>query len=86
MSLKKYNYRYEFDFRTALHLAARWGKIDVTKFLVDLGANVIATNNYGNTPYDMAVQEGEEEVAEYLKEQIIALINKKDTFSEDESK
>ena len=50
------------------------------------GANVIATGNQGGTPYDWAVQEGKEEVAEYLKEQIIALIDKKDTFSEDESK
>ena len=50
------------------------------------GANVIATDNQGETPYDLAVQRDEEEVAEYLKEQIIALINKKDTFSEDESK
>ena len=62
------------------------GRIEVTKFLVDLGANVIATDILRDTPYDLAVQEEKEEVAEYLKEQIIALINKKDTFSEDESK
>ena len=54
--------------------------------MVDLGANVIATDNDGYTPYDLAVYEDREEVAEYLKEQIIALIDKKDTFSEDESK
>ena len=51
--------------------------------MVDLGANVIATDNDGKTPYDIAEEEGEEEVAEYLKEQIIALIDKKDTFSDD---
>ena len=63
--------------------------------MVDLGANVIATDNVGKTPYDLAVQRDEEDdkeeeedekVSEYLKEQIIALIDKKDTFSEDESK
>ena len=54
--------------------------------MVDLGANVIATDILRDTPYDLAVQEGKEEVAEYLKEQIIALIDKKDTFSEDERK
>ena len=62
------------------------GEIEVTKVLVDLGANVIATDNQGHTPYDLAVWMKNEEVAEYLKEQIIALIDKKDTFSEDESK
>ena len=62
------------------------GKIEVTKVLVDLGANVIATDNDGKTPYDLAVEYRKEEVAEYLKEQIIALMDKKDTFSEDESK
>ena len=50
------------------------------------GANVIATDNQGDTPYDFAVHFRREEVAEYLKEQIIALINTNDTFSEDEFK
>ena len=54
--------------------------------MVDLGANVIATDDVGKTPYDRAEQFEKEEVAEYLKEQIIALIDKKDTFSDDESK
>ena len=31
------------------------------------GANVIATDNNGRTPYDIAVRYEEEEVAEYLK-------------------
>ena len=61
------------------------GKIDVTKDLVDLGANVNAADNVGNTPYDIAVQKRKGEVVEYLKEQIIAMINKKDTFSKDEN-
>ena len=44
------------------------GRIEVTKFLVDLGANQKATDNDGKTPYDHAVEEREEEVAKYLKE------------------
>ena len=36
--------------------------------MVNLGANVKATNDDEKTPYDLAVQEGKEEVAEYLKE------------------
>ena len=43
------------------------GRIEVTKVLVEQGANVNATNNYGSTPYDYAVQEGKEWVAKYLK-------------------
>ena len=36
--------------------------------MVDLGANQKATGNDGKTPYDLAVEEEEDEVAEYLKE------------------
>ena len=71
-SHKKYNYRNEFHFRTTLHFAARWGRIEVTKVLVDLGANVNAADNDGKTPYDIAVENhfisGTDEVAECLKE------------------
>ena len=59
--------KFDFNFRTALHFAAEEGKLEVTKFLVDFGANVNATDNDGKTPYDLAVQGREEEVAEYLK-------------------
>ena len=46
-SCKKYNQRNEFDFRTALHRAAYWGQMDVTKVLVDHGGNLEAKNNRG---------------------------------------
>ena len=39
----------------------------MSKVLVDLGANVNATDNDGKTPYDVAEEEREKEVAEYLK-------------------
>ena len=35
------------SFRTALHIAAQEGKIDVTKFLVENGANLEAKDNDG---------------------------------------
>ena len=38
-------------------------------FLVEHGANVKATNKEGETPYDIASERGNEEVAEYLKEE-----------------
>ena len=49
-------------------MAALFGKIEVTKSLVDLGANVNAEEYHGNTPYDIAVMLGKEEIAEYLKD------------------
>ena len=39
----------------------------VIEVLVDLGANCKATNNEGKTPYDIAKEEGQREVAKYLK-------------------
>ena len=62
-----------------------WGKLSLGEKCYR-AANINAITVNGKTPYDSAVQQGKEEVAEYLKEQMIALINKKDTFSEDESK
>ena len=44
------------------------GNIDVTKVLVDLGANVNATDNDGKTPYGLAVEHRNKDVAKYLKE------------------
>ena len=43
------------------------GYIEVTKVLVDLGANSKATGNHGKTPYDLAVMRRQEDVAKYLK-------------------
>ena len=43
------------------------GYIEVTKVLVDLGANFKATANHGKTPYDLAVIRRQEDVAKYLK-------------------
>ena len=49
-------------------MAALFGKIEVTKSLVDRGANVNAADYHGNTPYDIAFMLGKEEVADYLKD------------------
>ena len=53
---------------------------------MEQGANVIATDRREETPYDIAVQCTFEEIAEFLKDQIIEQIAKRDTFSIDESK
>ena len=54
--------------------------------MVDLGANFKATDNDGKTPYDIAVQELREEVAEYLKEINLTIKLKEDNISDDEKK
>ena len=50
--------------------------------MVDFGANVNATDNDGKTPYNIAVEDREEEVAEYL----LTMKLNKDDISEDEIK
>ena len=40
----------------------------MTKFLVEHGANVNATDNEGKTPLNYASERGHEDVAQYLKE------------------
>ena len=53
---------------------------------MDQDANVIATNNQGDTPYDLAVQREKEEVAEYLKQIHLTMKLNEDDISEEEIK
>ena len=80
------NYYINVYCSAALHNAAQGGNIDVTKFLVEHGANVKATNNKGKTPYDNAVKRRHEEVAEYLKEIHLTMKLNEDDISEEEKK
>ena len=57
-----------FHFSTPLYCAAYGGAINTTKYLIEQGANVKATNKEGKTPIDYALEEGHKEVAQYLKE------------------
>ena len=54
--------------------------------MVDLGANVNATNNNGKTPYDIAVERRKEKLAEYLKEIHLTMKLNEDDISEEEKK
>ena len=56
-----------FHFSTPLYCAAFGGAINTTKYLVEQGANVKATNKEGKTPLDYALEEEHEDVAQYLK-------------------
>ncbi|XP_076080537.1 uncharacterized protein LOC143051531 [Mytilus galloprovincialis] len=63
--------------RTALHYAAEFGRIDVTKLLTDKGCSPWVKTKEGKTPYDLAVKIGKydteeekrkkEEVMNFLK-------------------
>ena len=54
--------------------------------MVDLGANLKATDNDGKTPYDLAVEKGRKEVAVYLKEILLTMKLNEDDISEEEIK
>ncbi|KAL7551792.1 hypothetical protein ACHAWF_014983 [Thalassiosira exigua] len=57
----------DYDQRTALHLAAGEGHLDVVQFLCQRGANANVEDRWGGRPLDDAVQKGHERVAEVLR-------------------
>jgi ankyrin repeat protein len=52
---------------TPLHQAAWVGNVKITKMLLAAGADVSATNTYGETPLALAEKRGNEEVAKLLR-------------------
>ncbi len=57
---------------TALHLAALRGQVDVTRLLLDRGADAAARDGEGNTPLAVAEREGHAEVAALLRAALAA--------------
>jgi len=57
----------DYDKRTALHLAAGEGHLDVVEFLCKRGADVNVEDRWGGKPLDDALQKGNERVAETLR-------------------
>jgi len=57
----------DYDERTALHRAAERGHLDIVKLLFDKGADLVAKDNRGWTPYKVAKKSGNKEVAKILK-------------------
>jgi len=51
---------------TALHYAARMGDIEMVRLLIARGADPLASDAHGRTPYDHAVQYGYSDVAAFL--------------------
>jgi len=57
----------DYDHRTALHLAASEGHIDVVTFLCKRGANVNVEDRWGGRPLDDALEKDNKRVAEVLR-------------------
>ena len=56
----------DYDGRTALHLAASEGHLDVVKFLVSRGVRINVTDRWNNTPLSDAKREKHDSIAHYL--------------------
>jgi ankyrin repeat protein len=51
---------------TPLHLSCRFCKLDIIKFLVDNGADILAVNRYGDRPIQLLYDEQQVEMKEYI--------------------
>ena len=59
-----------YRLQTALHKAAWYGYRTICHTLVEAGASLTRLDYQGNAPYDKARQNGDRELAHYLKGQI----------------
>jgi ammonium transporter Rh len=57
----------DYDYRSALHIAASEGHLEVLQELIKEGANVHAKDRFGSTPLDDAIHGGHRVCAETLK-------------------
>jgi ankyrin repeat protein len=54
------------NYWTPIHLSTAYGHLEIVKLLLERGADVHAVNDEGETPYQVALQQGYREVAELL--------------------
>ena len=60
----------DYDGRTALHLAACEGHIDVIRFLVETcRVDINVEDNWGNVPIDEAKRQGYKDIVKYFENQ-----------------
>ena len=53
---------------TSLHFAANFGQLSIAKYLLESGAQIDPKTANGTTPFDLATQEGHQEIAKLLLE------------------
>ncbi|KAL3758964.1 hypothetical protein ACHAWU_003035 [Discostella pseudostelligera] len=58
----------DYDKRTALHVAAGGGHVDVVLYLCKQGANVNVEDQWGGRPLDDALEKGHDKVVEILRQ------------------
>jgi len=58
---------FDYDGRTALHLACSEGHLEAVQLLIDEGADPNAKDRFGSTPLDDAMHGGHHEVVSYLQ-------------------
>ena len=64
---------YNYERRTPLHLAARFGNIEICEYLVAKGADINAHDNFGFTPLDEAKRIQDESIIKYTPSTLIKL-------------
>ena len=52
---------------TPLHLSSQLGQLDIFKFLYNCASDKNAFDNYGRTPFDVAVSEGKWNIVEFIE-------------------
>eukprot|EP00931_Biecheleriopsis_adriatica_P060696 TRINITY_DN36466_c0_g1_i1.p1 TRINITY_DN36466_c0_g1~~TRINITY_DN36466_c0_g1_i1.p1 ORF type:complete len:1103 (+),score=164.67 TRINITY_DN36466_c0_g1_i1:345-3311(+) len=57
----------DYDGRTAAHLAASGGQVEVLQYLHESGADMNAVDRWGCKPWDDAAREGKQAAADFLK-------------------
>ena len=59
----------DYDRRTALHIAASEGHVDVCRYLVEKGAKINRSDRWGGSPLDNAHRHRHANVVKFLREQ-----------------
>ncbi len=57
----------DYDYRTALHLAAAEGHLEVVSYIIAHGVPTSPTDRWGNTPLNDAIRHGHDDVVEVLR-------------------
>lgn len=58
---------YDYDGRTALHIASSEGNLETVQYLLNHGADIETRDLRNNTPMDDAIREKRTEVVQYLE-------------------